>query len=319
MEYRRLGMSGLFVSEIGLGGNNFGGRCDAQQSERVIHEATDLGINFIDTADSYSRGVSEEYVGRAVADRRESVIIASKTGWPVGDAHHETGLSRHRIMARIEDSLKRLGTDYIDVYYMHRPDPNTPLDESLRALDDLARAGKIRYAACSNYPGWQIAEMAKICEERGYVMPVVCQSAYNVIEREIEREVIPACEHFGLSIVPHSPLASGFLTGKYQQGQAPPEGARGHGNTGWQERRLTDRNYRAQEVLSAFAQERDHSVIELALAWLVAQPVCCSVIAGATRPEQVQANVRAAEWRLTLSDLAEIDQRLTDAELDVVV
>jgi aryl-alcohol dehydrogenase-like predicted oxidoreductase len=319
MEYRRLGLSGLFVSEIGLGGNTFGRFCDADETARVIHQALDSGVTFIDTADSYNGGLSEEFVGRALAGRREQAIVATKTGWPVGPSHDEQGLSRHRIMARVEGSLKRLGTDYIDVYYMHRPDPNTPLEESLRAFDDLIRAGKVRYSACSNYPGWQIAEMVKICEQRGYSPPVVCQSNYNVLERDIEREVIPACDHFGLSIVPHSPLAGGFLTGKYLPGQPPPPDARGHGNPTWQERRLTETNFRAQEVLAEFAVERSHTILELALAWLLANDSVCSVIAGVTRPEQVEANVRAAEWRLTASDLEEIDRRLDDAELDVAI
>jgi aryl-alcohol dehydrogenase-like predicted oxidoreductase len=312
MKHRRLGRSGLFVSEIGLGGNTFGKFCDANQTEAIALQALDTGINFIDTADSYNGGLSEEYLGKALKNRRHEAVICTKTGWDVGPGPNDQGLSYHRIMQRVDGSLRRLQTDYIDVYYMHRPDPNTPIDESLRALDDLIRAGKVRYAACSNFAGWQIAEMAGVSERQGYRMPVVSQSLYNILERGVEAEVIPACEHFGLSIVPYSPLASGFLTGKYQAGEPVPSGVRGHDNPTWQERRLTERNFRAQEMLNAFAVERDHTIVELALAWLLAQGSVCSVIAGATRPEQVIDNARASDWTLTLSDLAEIDALLEE-------
>jgi aryl-alcohol dehydrogenase-like predicted oxidoreductase len=315
VKYRRLGRAGLFVSEIGLGGNTFGKFCDAAQTAAVVHQALDLGINFIDTADSYNGGLSEEYVGQALKGRREEAILCTKTGWDVGDGPNDQGLSYHRIIQRLDASLRRLGTDYVDVYYMHRPDPYTPMEESLRAMDDLVRAGKIRYVACSNFAGWEIAAMAGICERYGYRMPVVSQSLYNVLERDIEQEVIPSCDYHGLMIVPFAPLASGFLTGKYQQGAPVPSDARGHGNETWQQRRLTERNFRAQEVLSQFAAARDHSVPELALAWLLAQDSVSSVIAGATRPEQVVGNARASDWELTLSDIAEIDQILEDAEI----
>jgi aryl-alcohol dehydrogenase-like predicted oxidoreductase len=313
MNYRRLGRSGLFISEIGLGGNTFGRFCDASQTAAVVHQALDLGINFIDTADSYNDGRSEEYVGQALQGRRDEAILCTKTGWDVGDGPNDQGLSYHRIIQRLNASLRRLGTDYVDVFYMHRPDPFTPMEESLRAMDDLVRAGKIRYVACSNFAGWEIAAMAGICDRYGYRIPVVSQSLYNVLERGIEQEVIPACDYFGLSVVPFAPLASGFLTGKYQPGVPVPEGARGHGNESWQERRLTERNFKAQDILTRFAIERDHSISELALAWLLAQDAVCSVIAGATKPEQVAANARACEWEMTLSDLAEIDHLLDEA------
>jgi aryl-alcohol dehydrogenase-like predicted oxidoreductase len=315
MKYRRLGRAGLFISEIGLGGNTFGKFCDAAETAAVVHQALDLGINFIDTADSYNGGLSEEYIGKALRDRRDDAILCTKTGWDVGDGPNDQGLSYHRIIQRLEGSLKRLDTDYVDVYYMHRPDPYTPMEESLRAMDDLIRCGKVRYVACSNFAGWEIAAMHGLCERYGYRMPVVSQSLYNILERDIENEVIPACDYFGLSVVPFAPLASGFLTGKYMPDEPVPEGSRGHANETWQQRRLTDRNFRAQEVLRGFAEDRDHTIVELALAWLLAQDAVCSVIAGATKPEQVVTNARAVDWEMTLSDTAEVDRILEEAGL----
>jgi aryl-alcohol dehydrogenase-like predicted oxidoreductase len=313
MKYRRLGRAGLFVSEIGLGGNTFGKFCDAAQTAAIVHQALDLGITFIDTADSYNGGLSESYIGQALQGRRDEAIICTKTGWDVGEGPNDQGLSYHRIIRRLDQSLDRLGTDYVDVYYMHRPDPFTPMEESLRAMDDLVRAGKVRYVACSNFAGWEIATMAALCDRYGYRMPVISQSLYNILERDIENEVIPACDYYGLSVVPYAPLASGFLTGKYQPDQPVPDNTRGYGNETWQERRLTERNFAAQAVLAEFASQRDHAITEMALAWLLAQDAVCSVIAGATSPEQVGANARAADWEMTISDLTEVDQILTEA------
>jgi len=310
MDYRRLGSSGLFVSVVGLGGNTFGRFCDARQTAAVVHKAIDLGINFFDTADIYSRGVSEEHLGKAVAAHRQDVVIATKTGMRMSDGPNGLGLSRQRLIRVLDDSLRRLGTDYVDLYYFHQPDPHTPIDETLRAIDDLTRAGKIRYAAYSNYAGWQIAEGNEVAKAKGYAVPVLDQSLYNIFQRGIESEVIPALEHYGQSLVPFSPLAGGFLTGKYQRGQAVPEGVRGSGNQAWQERQLTDANFDKLEALEGFANEHGHTVGELAIAWLTAHPVVCSVIAGVTKPEQVEANAKAAEWQLTADDLAEIDRRL---------
>ena len=313
MEYRQLGRSGVPVSVIGVGGNQFGSGADEQQTARIVDRAIDRGINFIDTADMYTRSVSEQFLGKALQGKRDQVVLATKTGMRMNDGPEGTGLSRRRIMAAVDASLKRLNTDYIDVYYMHAPDPRTSIDETLRAMDDLVTAGKIRYCAFSNFAGWQTAEVIGLCERRGYQAPVVNQDLYNLIERGIEQELIPACEHFGLSIVPYSPLASGFLTGKYHRGEAVPEGVRGHGNTGWQERRLTDKNFTILEVVEKFAAEHDRSVSELAIAWLLGHKVVCSVIAGATKPEQIDANADAADWKLSDEDMAEIDRRLAEA------
>ena len=301
------------VSVVGLGGNTYGRFCDAAQTAAVIHRALELGINHVDTADMYSSGVSEEFVGRAIADRRDRVVLATKTGFPMGTGPNDVGLSRRRILSSVEASLRRLGTDYIDLYYLHRPDPVTPIEESLRTLDDLVRDGKIRYGAVSNYAGWQVAEMVGICERAGIDRPVVSQNLYNMLDRGIEAELTPACRHFGMSVIPFSPLAGGFLTGKYRRGEAVPAGVRGANNPSWQAQRLTERNFAVVEALERFARDRGHTMGELAIAWLLAHPVICSVIAGVTQPEQVDANAAAADWVLGADDLAEIDRLFDQA------
>jgi aryl-alcohol dehydrogenase-like predicted oxidoreductase len=313
VEYRRLGRSGLLVSEIGIGSNQFGSTVDERGTAGILHRALDLGINHIDTADVYTRTRSEEFIGKAIADRRDQVVLATKTGSALHSGVDGRGLSRRRMIQALEDSLRRLGTDYVDLYYLHRPDPQTPIDETLRALDDLVTAGKIRYVAVSNYSGWQIAEAVSIAERRGWAIPVVSQSLYNVIEREIETDLIPACRHFGLSIVPYSPLASGFLTGKYRRGEEVQPGRRGFNNPTWQERRLNEMHFNAAEVVEQFARDRGKTVADVAIAWLLAQPIVCSVIAGATRPEQVEANAAASEWKLSRAEAAELDMMLGEA------
>jgi aryl-alcohol dehydrogenase-like predicted oxidoreductase len=306
---RRLGKSGVRVSAVGLGGNNFGRFCDEAATAAIIHHALELGVNFIDTAEIYSNGVSEQFIGKALKGRRHDVVLATKTG-----ARDEPGseaggrLSRKRIVARLEASLKRLGTDYVDVYYLHFPDPQTPIEESLRAMDDMVRDGKVLYPACSNYSAWEVAEIMGICDKRGFAAPVVSQDPYSLLDRSVEQEMVPACLHFGLSIVPYSPLAGGFLTGKYRRGKAVPEGTRGHASEPWQQNWLTDRHFDLLDKLEAFASARDRSVGALAVAWLLAQPVVCSVIAGATSAAQVESNVEAAGWILSDQELRELDQ-----------
>jgi len=309
MQYRQLGGSGLRVSAVGLGGNTFGRYCDAERTAAVIHRALDLGMNHIDTADSYGRGISEEYIGRAIAGRRDAVIIATKVGFATGDGPNDQGLSYRRVIASCEASLRRLGTDYIDLYYLHRPDPSTPLAETLRAFDDLVRQGKVRYVGFSNHPAWQICEALWICDRRGYLPPVVTQSRYNLLDREIEREILPFCRAHRVGIIPYAPLAGGLLTGKYRPGEPIPPGVRGYENPGFQ-RQLTARNFALIDRLAAFARDRDRTVGELAIAWLLSHPEVCSVIAGATSPEQVTANARAADWTLTAEDLAAVDSIL---------
>ena len=309
MEYRNLGNSGLQVSAVGLGTNNFGMRIDEAQSAAVVHKALELGVNFFDTADVYGgRGKSEEFLGKALAGKRRDAIIATKFASPMGDGRGWSGASRGYIMHAVEASLRRLGTDYIDLYQVHFPDPNTPVEETLRALDDLVRAGKVRYIGCSNFSGWMVADAAWIARTQHLTPFVSAQNQYNLLDRRIERELVPACRKFGLGVLPYFPLASGFLTGKYRRGEPPPEGTRLAlwGPRGQQ--LLSDQNFDTLERLQAFASERGRSMLDLAVGWLASQPFVSSVIAGATKPEQLEANVKAGEWRLTPDELAEVDK-----------
>lgn len=310
MEYRNLGRSGLQVSVVGLGTNNFGMRMDAGQAADVVHACLDQGITLFDTADIYGgRGKSEEFLGAALKGRRDEAIVATKFAGPMGEGPLRSGGSRRYIMQEVEASLRRLDTDYIDLYQMHFPDPKTPQDETMRALDDLVTSGKVRYLGNSNYAGWQIANAAWIAKSEHLTPFVSAQNQYSLLDRRIEAEVVPAAREFGLSILPFFPLASGLLTGKYKRGQAAPEGARL--SAGPQaDRLLTEQNYDTVEKLEAFAQERGHAILELAFSWLVSLDYVGSVIAGATRPEQVAANAAAASWRLTAEEMAEVD-RLT--------
>ena len=231
MKYRKLGNSGLDVSTVGLGTNNFGGRMDLESTKEVIHKSIDLGINFLDTANTYGNQLSEEYIGKVITkDLRRKVIIATKVGMDMGGVPNNIGASRKHILQQVEDSLRRLNTDYIDLYQMHRPDPNTPILETLTTLNDLVRQGKVRYIGCSNYASWQIAE-AMETSKRESIEPFICnQPEYSMLNRSIEKEIIPVCEHYGIGILPFFPLASGFLTGKYKRNQAAPDGTRLAGN-----------------------------------------------------------------------------------------
>lgn len=312
MKYRRLGRTGIQVSEIGLGGNTFGNPCDASTTKAIVHRALDLGINFIDTADIYANGASEEYLGRAIAQRRQEVIIATKTGWPDSATDSVGRLTRQRIIARLEASLRRLGTDHVDVYYFHHPDPSTPIEESLRAIEDMVRAGKVRYLGFSNYVASRAAEIVAVCRSEGYSMPVVSQSPYNLLNRTIEAKLVPTCALLGISVVAYEPLAGGFLTGKYRSGKDPdPAEMRfGRNPTRWDlaqsKRYLTHDGFEKVEHYRAFASARGHSMAELALSWLLAHPIVCSVIPAATSAGQVEANTRAAEWMLSRRDLYEL-------------
>jgi aryl-alcohol dehydrogenase-like predicted oxidoreductase len=309
MDHRRVGESGLLVSVAGLGCNNFGMRIDAEATDAVVHAALDLGVTLFDTADIYGgRGRSEELLGRALGARRDEVVLATKFANPMGDGPYERGASRRYIVNAVEASLRRLGTDHIDLYQQHVPDPDTPIDETLHALDDLVRSGKVRYVGSSNFAGWQVAEADAVARAEGTSRFVSAQNEWSLLRRGVEREVVPACAHHGLSVLPYFPLASGMLTGKYRRGEEPAEGTRlaARGGGGW----TTDANFDKVEALTAVAAERDHTVGELALAWLAAQSTVCSVIAGATSPEQVKANVAALEWRLGADDLSAVDQAL---------
>jgi aryl-alcohol dehydrogenase-like predicted oxidoreductase len=311
VEFRNVGGSGLQVSLAGLGCNNFGMRIESEATDAVVHAALDLGVTLFDTADIYGgRGTSEELLGRALGTRRDEVVLATKFANPMGDGRDQRGASRRYLVRAVEASLRRLDTDRIDLYQQHVPDPSTPIDETLEALDDLITAGKILYVGSSNFSGWQVAEADAVGRTGGRARFVSAQNEWNLLNRRVEREVVPACEHFGVSLLPFFPLASGMLTGKYRRGEEPPEGTRlaawgGHG--------LTEPNFDKVEALAAVAEQRDHTVGDLALAWLAAQPAVCSVIAGATTVEQVQANVAALEWTLDPDDLAAVDSALTPA------
>jgi aryl-alcohol dehydrogenase-like predicted oxidoreductase len=306
VEYRRLGRSGLQVSEVGIGCNNFGGRIDADQTATVVNKALDLGINLFDTADVYgNRGVSEEFLGRALKGRRRDAVVATKFGSTMGEGPHWSGGSRRYIYDAVHDSLRRLGTDYIDLLQIHQPDPQTPIEETLRALDDLVRAGEVRYVGNSNYSAAQVTEAAWVAKTEHLTPYISAQNQYNLLDRRIEAELLPACVKYGLGMLPYFPLASGFLTGKYHQGEQAPAGTRLAGPMGG--RMLTEGNFETLQKLQAVADNAGHSMLELAMSWLAQQPAVASVIAGATRPEQVEQNAAAVGWTLSADELAAID------------
>lgn len=304
MKVRRLGNSGLKVSVVGIGCNNFGMRIDQAQTEGVVNAAIDAGITLFDTADIYGGTKSEEFLGKALGKRRHEIVLATKFGMQVGQDPKKRGGSRKWIMQAVEDSLRRLGTDYIDLYQHHQPDPDTPVDETLRALDDLVTQGKVRYIGNSNYTGWQIADADWTAA--GQTRFVSAQNEFSLLKRDVEREVLPACEHFGLGFLPYFPLGSGLLSGKYSRGAPPPEGTR---LAVWGARgqaAMSEANFDKVEALEAWARARGHTILELAFAWLLGHPVVSSVIAGATSPEQVRANAATADWRLSPEEVAEV-------------
>lgn len=311
MQLRRLGNSGLKVSVIGLGCNNFGMRIDQAQTRMVVDAALDAGINFFDTADIYGGSKSEVFLGEALKGRRERAVLATKFANPMGEGAYQRGGARRYIVKAVEDSLKRLHTDHIDLYQMHVPDADTPIDETLRALNDLVRAGKVLYIGNSNFTGWQIADADWTSRTQGLERFVSAQNNFSLLERGVEREVLAACERFGLGFLPYFPLASGFLTGKYHRGEPPRQGTRlaAWGKRG--EAALSERNFDRLEALDRWAEQRGRRILDLAFAWLLGHGAVSSVIAGATSPEQVQANARCAEWILTPEEVAEVRALVT--------
>ncbi|OYU49227.1 MAG: aldo/keto reductase [Rhizobiales bacterium PAR1] len=308
MKIRNLGRSGLRVSVVGLGCNNFGMRIDLEATRAVVHKALDCGITLFDTADVYgNRGGSETMLGEVLGPRRKDIVLASKFGMDMDDSGEKCGGSRRYIMQAVEDSLRRLKTDYIDLYQFHRADPRTPIEETLRALDDLVQQGKIRYFGCSNMPSWQVAGAQWTAREHHLAGFVSAQDEYSLLVRDAEKELIPAAQAYGLGLLPYFPLAFGLLTGKYKRNAAMPADARLTNTQRLADRYLTDANWAKTEKLMDFCEKRGKSMVELAFSWLAAQPVVSSVIAGATKPEQIEANVKATEWVLTADDLAEID------------
>ena len=302
METRRIGS--LTVSVAGLGCNNFGMSLNDKSSEAVVHAALDAGINFFDTADIYGGTKSEEFIGRALAGRRQAVVLATKFGLPIDDTRK--GASPAYVRQAVDESLRRLATDRIDLYQLHQPDPATPIADTLGALDDLVRAGKVREVGCSNFSVAQLNE-AEASVARGGARFVSVQNEYSLLHREPEGGVLAACERLGLEFLPYFPLASGLLTGKYSSGAPAPAGTRL--THAWAAKRfLTDDRLDRVEALRQFAESRGRSILELAVSWLLRHRVVASVIAGATSAEQVRANVAAASWRLTDAELAEIDR-----------
>ncbi|KJK10981.1 aldo/keto reductase [Terrabacter sp. AAH1] len=307
MTYRQLGDSGLTVSTVGIGCNNFGRRLDQDGTNAVVRQAIDSGVTLFDTADIYGQGASEEMLGLALGSERENVVVATKFGMDMqGSNGPDWGVrgSRRYVRKAVEASLRRLGTDWIDLYQLHRPDPVTPIDETLAALDELVTEGKVRYIGSSNFTGWQVVDADWTARAAGTARFVSAQNEYSLLERDVEEELVPACEHVGVGLLPFFPLASGLLTGKYRRGESAPTGTRLAGLPD----RLAAADWDTIERLQAYAVQRDLRPIDVAIGGLAAQPAVASVIAGATRPEQVVENVRAGLWEPTAEDLAELDE-----------
>lgn len=318
MKYRNMGNSGLKVSLAGLGCNNFGHRVDQRGTRMVVDAAIDAGITLFDTADIYGASLSEKYLGRALGKRRRDVVVVSKFGLPMleglGARDDVNRGSRRYVVAACEASLKRLGSDYIDLYLLHTPDPETPIGETLDAMSRLVDQGKVRYIGCSNLVGWQIADADWQARADGSQRFIAAQNEWSLLERDIEAEVVPACERFGLGIMPYFPLASGLLSGKYTRGKKPAKGTRLAGADDYYRSLLSDANFDKAEALEAWAAERGHSLLELALAWLASRTVVSTVIAGATKARQIKANVAAINgWTLDVDDMAAVDDVLKGA------
>ena len=307
MDYRQLGSSGVRVSVMGLGTNRFGSKdTPPEEVGKIINAAFDSGINFIDTANVYNEGRSEETLGQALKGRIDRVVLATKFSFPKKDGPNTWGASRYQIMQAVDKSLQRLQTDHVDLYYAHRWDDTTPIAETLRALDDLIRMGKVRYLGASAYASWQLAHANVLAELRGWTAFVAIQSEYNLLNRNVEREVLPYCRAHQVGFVPYYPLAGGFLTGKYEPGRPAPPGSRAE-DSSYVRRQLTDTNFGLAAQLGDWANRRARSLGELAQAWLLAQPQVCSVITGAKNVDQLLLNVKAADWKLTPEELAELD------------
>jgi aryl-alcohol dehydrogenase-like predicted oxidoreductase len=310
MKERNLGKSGLRVSLVGLGCNNFGGRLDLEATRRVVHRAIDAGITLFDTADIYGElGGSETQLGQILGDRRKDIVLATKFGMAMNKEGTLKGGSRRYMMRAVEDSLKRLRTDWFDLYQLHQPDPLTPLEETLRGLDDLVKQGKARYIGCSNLAAWQVALSQETSARLNLNSFVSCQDEYSLLVRNVvEGQLDAAMKHYGMSLLPFFPLASGLLTGKYKRNAPMPQDARLTNTQRLADRYVTDANWPIVEKLQAFAEQRGHTLLELAFSWLAARPAVASVIAGATKPEQIDANIKAVDWALTAEEIAEIDR-----------
>jgi aryl-alcohol dehydrogenase-like predicted oxidoreductase len=308
VKHRTIGKSDLQVSAIGLGCNNFGyvASMDVEASRKVIDKAIDSGINFFDTSDSY--GTSENILGEILGERRKKIILATKFGSRQNALGEKSGASRGYLLAEAEESLRRLRTDYIDLYQIHYPDPQTPIDETLRALDDLVKTGKVRYVGCSNFSATQLQDAEAAAIKHSVKSFVSSQDEYSLLVRDIEREQLPVIERLGMSELPYFPLASGLLTGKYKKGSTAPKGTRLGDKQALADRYHTESNLEKVERLQRFAEERGHTLLDLAFSWLLSRKAVASVIAGATKPEQVEANAKAGGWTLNADELAQIDE-----------
>jgi aryl-alcohol dehydrogenase-like predicted oxidoreductase len=308
MQHRNIGTSDLGVSVVGLGTNNFGyvANMDVEASRKVIDKAIEVGVNFFDTSDSY--GTSEDILGEVLGERRKQIVLATKVGSKPNQHGQKSGNSRAYILAEVEESLRRLRTDWIDLYQIHYPDPETPIEETLGALDQLVKQGNVRFIGCSNFSAAQLDEAQKTAREKGLTSFISSQDEYSLLVRDIERDRLPVIEKYGMSELPYFPLASGLLTGKYNRHQEAHGSTRLGRNKGLAERYLNEANHEKVERLKAFAEQRGHTLLELAFSWLLAHRVVASVIAGATKPEQVEANAKAAEWELTKEELTEVDR-----------
>lgn len=306
MQYRQMGNTGVRVSVIGMGTNQFGRKVDQTTVNNVIDAAIDLGINFIDTADVYTGGDSETTLGVALKGKWDKFVLATKGYNATGEGTNDKGASRYHLMYAVENSLRRLQSDHIDLYQMHRWDDTTPIEETMRTLEHLVTSGKVRYIGASAYAAWQLAKANLLAEMHGWTPFVTVQSHYHIFERDVEKEVIPYCIEDSIGFIPYFPLAGGFLTGKYKRGEPAPEGSRGE-SSAYVQKYMTDANYTVVEKLTAWAQERDHTMAELAHTWLLAQPQVCSVISGLTRLEHLQANAKAGDWELSADDVAEVN------------
>ena len=304
MEYRNLGKAGVKMSVIGVGCNQFGGVVDQDGTKAIIGRALEEGINFFDTADVYSRGISEEFVGAALEGQRENVVIATKVRFKMGDRPNEIGASRYHIMNGVEASLRRLRTDHIDLYQIHAWDESVRVEEMMRALDDLIRMGKVRYVGASQFAAWQLCRSNDVAEMMGWEQFVTVQAHYHLLERAVEKELLPYCAWSQVGLIPYYPLAGGFLTGKYKRGEPVPPGTRGE-RSQYVQRYLTDENFDKLDQLRAFAESHGHTLHDLAFAWLLHNEHVPSVIAGATRPDQISANAKTVEWKLSDEELAE--------------
>ncbi len=313
MNYRRLGRSGLEVSTLTLGTMMFGDRTDEATAREIVAHARDAGVNFIDTADAYATGVSERITGQAIRAERDRWVLATKVGNRIAEGERNNGgLSRSWVLRACDGSLGRLGTDHIDIYYLHRDDPRTPLDETIGAIGDLIRAGKVRYFGVSNYRGWRIAEVMRTCEREGVPQPVVCQPYYNLLNRMPEVEILPACDHYGIGVASYSPVARGVLTGKYQPGAAAPEGSRGaRKDTRMMQTEFREESFAIAQTLKAHAAKTGRTATQFALAWLWANPIVTSIIAGPRTLEQWKDYTTALDAKWSDEDEALVDSLVT--------